>query len=313
MKDNHIKISVIVITYNQQDVISRALNSILIQKDWIYEVIVCDDCSTDNNWQIIMEYTNNYPDLIKPFRNERNLGIFGNIENTWNKVTGNLIIYNSGDDELCNGLFEKIYPLIITNNLDCDKEAFCLYADFKTVFPNGKEHFFSNKIIKKGFNPLSLKLRQLIVNRTILFSKPVLNQFKPVRKDIGIYADGLIDIQVQMYADKSYYLPFVGSVYYAGIGISSKTENRNAGYSYMLCYKEFKKTLNLSTSDKWFCDFQIYKRYFSINPTWKLFFLTWIAFIKCNPMQFGIVGVKGAFKQFIKMLIQIVKSLTHKR
>ncbi|HOS16843.1 MAG TPA: glycosyltransferase family 2 protein [Bacteroidales bacterium] len=304
--NHNTKISVIVITYNQQDVIHRALNSILIQKDWVYELIVCDDCSIDNNWQIIMEYADKYPGLIKPYRNEKNLGIFGNIEKSWEKVTGNLIVTNSGDDELCDGLLEKMYSLIMSNNLDCDKDAFCLYCDFKTIYPDGKECLFSNNIIDKGYNPLSLKLRQLIVNRTVLYSKPVLNQFKPVRKDIGIYADGLIDIQVQMFTDKSYYLPFTGSIYYGGIGISSKTKHRNAIFSYMLCYKEYKKTLHLSVYDKWFCDFQIYKSYFSLHPTWKLFFLTWITFFKCRPLQFGLVDVNSYFKQFIKMLIKLL-------
>ena len=43
------KISILVVTYNQEKYIQQCLDSILMQQiDFEYEVIIGDDCSTDN-------------------------------------------------------------------------------------------------------------------------------------------------------------------------------------------------------------------------------------------------------------------------
>ena len=50
-------VSVIVITYNQEDVLHKALASILMQETtFSYEIIVGEDCSTDNSKKILAEY-----------------------------------------------------------------------------------------------------------------------------------------------------------------------------------------------------------------------------------------------------------------
>ena len=51
------KINVLVVTYNQENVIGRCLESILCQKVFgLNKIIICDDHSTDNNWLIINAY-----------------------------------------------------------------------------------------------------------------------------------------------------------------------------------------------------------------------------------------------------------------
>ena len=45
------KISVLIVTYKQADVIGRNIESIIQQKEYgLHEIIICDDCSPDNNW-----------------------------------------------------------------------------------------------------------------------------------------------------------------------------------------------------------------------------------------------------------------------
>ena len=60
-----IKQSIILITYNQEGCVRRALDSILAQRSYIYEVVVSDDCSTDKTWEIIVDYSLRFPELIK--------------------------------------------------------------------------------------------------------------------------------------------------------------------------------------------------------------------------------------------------------
>ena len=62
-----ILVSVICNTYNQEAFIRDALDSFVMQKTTFpFEVLVHDDASTDSTPQIIREYAERYPDLIKP-------------------------------------------------------------------------------------------------------------------------------------------------------------------------------------------------------------------------------------------------------
>ena len=54
------KISVLIVTYKQANVIGRNIESILQQKDYgLHEIVICDDCSPDNNWEVIQSYVRN--------------------------------------------------------------------------------------------------------------------------------------------------------------------------------------------------------------------------------------------------------------
>ena len=60
------KVSVCVVTYNQEKYIRQCLQSIVDQEtDFDFEVIVADDCSTDRTSCIVQEFADKYP--IKTF------------------------------------------------------------------------------------------------------------------------------------------------------------------------------------------------------------------------------------------------------
>ncbi|WP_456486149.1 glycosyltransferase family 2 protein, partial [Hydrogenimonas sp.] len=55
------------ISYNHEKYIESALDSILMQKtDFPFEIIVRDDCSTDQTQNIIKKYAKKFPSIIKP-------------------------------------------------------------------------------------------------------------------------------------------------------------------------------------------------------------------------------------------------------
>ena len=97
------KISVAIITYNQQDTIAQTLDSILCQKgDFDLEVVVGEDCSKDNTPAICREYAEKYPDQVVLLQEGYNLGIMRNFANTINHCTGDLIGICAGDDYWCD-------------------------------------------------------------------------------------------------------------------------------------------------------------------------------------------------------------------
>ena len=72
-------INVLILCYKQERIIGRAIESALCQKEWgLKNIIIQDDCSPDGTWEVLQEYARKYPDIVKPYRNEHNLGIYGN-------------------------------------------------------------------------------------------------------------------------------------------------------------------------------------------------------------------------------------------
>lgn len=92
------KISVMIITYNQKHLISETLESVLAQDYENLEIVVADDCSTDGNQEIILDYYNRYPNVVVPVLNSSNLGITGNSNAAFFACTGDLIAVLGGDD-----------------------------------------------------------------------------------------------------------------------------------------------------------------------------------------------------------------------
>ncbi|MCH5227132.1 MAG: glycosyltransferase [Muribaculaceae bacterium] len=93
------EVSIILLTYNQETSIKKALDSILMQKfNGPYEIIIGDDCSTDSTGEICKEYAARYPDIIKYYRRDENLGLVKNYYDCLDKATGKYIADCAGDD-----------------------------------------------------------------------------------------------------------------------------------------------------------------------------------------------------------------------
>lgn len=77
------KVSIICTNYNKGDWVREAIDSFLNQKtNFDFEIIIIDDASTDHSYEIIQEYQKKFPEKVRTFRNEVNLGI----TRTWKKV-----------------------------------------------------------------------------------------------------------------------------------------------------------------------------------------------------------------------------------
>jgi len=91
-------VSVFLITYNQEDFIESAIQSVLDQDYENLEIVIGDDCSTDNTWRVVQEYQKKFPEKIIAFRNQRTLGITGNSNEVLRRCRGKYIAYLGGDD-----------------------------------------------------------------------------------------------------------------------------------------------------------------------------------------------------------------------
>lgn len=95
-----VKASVLVCSYNHEDLIRKALEGILNQETaYSYEVIVADDASTDNTQHIIREFQKRYPEKMrKCLLRTENVGIGRNYYEALTLVEGEYLALCDGDD-----------------------------------------------------------------------------------------------------------------------------------------------------------------------------------------------------------------------
>jgi glycosyltransferase involved in cell wall biosynthesis len=93
------KVSVCVITYNQEKYIKQCLQSILDQKvDFDFEIIVGDDYSTDGTGAILADFEQRYPQIVRVISQHSNTGGTQNYLDVHNLARGDYVAHCDGDD-----------------------------------------------------------------------------------------------------------------------------------------------------------------------------------------------------------------------
>jgi glycosyltransferase involved in cell wall biosynthesis len=113
------KVSVCVVTYNQEKYIRKCLQSILDQKtDFRFEVIVGDDGSTDSTRAIVQEFAEKYPGVVKPLFQPKNIGPTKNYLSVHNMARGKYVAHLDGDDYCLPGKLSRL-AAHLDQNKDC--------------------------------------------------------------------------------------------------------------------------------------------------------------------------------------------------
>lgn len=183
------KVSVVLCTYNGEKYIREQIDSILYQTYPIHEIIIQDDCSTDNTFSILNEYQLKYS-IIHVYRNPMNKGVNPNFFNAISKATGDYIAISDQDDIWENYKLE-LQIQSIENNLLC----------------GGRSTPFSKGNVPIRIDPRTPNcslLRQLFIGtmggHTLLFHKRLL-QLIPDYSDIATirYYDSILIMVAEAY------------------------------------------------------------------------------------------------------------------
>jgi glycosyltransferase involved in cell wall biosynthesis len=114
-KLENINISVCLLVYNHDHLLSAVIDSILRQTYINYELIISDDCSSDNSWNVILEYASKYPQ-IKGVKTPKNLGMAENVNYAASFAKGEYIAILHHDDIVRHDLLEKWLKVIQKND-----------------------------------------------------------------------------------------------------------------------------------------------------------------------------------------------------
>lgn len=177
------KIDVLMATYNGERYIREQLDSILSQTYKNINLIISDDCSTDNTTNIIYEYMKK-DNRIKLFRQKQNIGYRKNFEFLCKNSTSKYIMFSDQDD-VWN--FEKIYKMY---KYIKEKQCNLVYCDLEIVDKNlncinkSMMKFLHVENNIKYCDYRAVNLNNVVTGCAMLVKREVIDNCYPFPKDI---------------------------------------------------------------------------------------------------------------------------------
>lgn len=173
------KISLVMTTYNGSKYIENQLNSIFNQTLKPDEVVIMDDCSTDNTCEIIERFISNN-NLIrwKLIKSSSNVGWKRNFYNAINKATGDIIFLSDQDD-----IWKKNKIEVIVQAFKKEKKAELFVSNYDTkyigkdnvIIKNSKKHIGKDYISNINLSGTTFEI--IRPGCTMAFKKEMLDYF----------------------------------------------------------------------------------------------------------------------------------------
>jgi glycosyltransferase involved in cell wall biosynthesis len=196
--------SIIIPTYNCENVICSTLESIKRQKNNLYQLIIIDGCSEDNTIKII----NNYRNLVNKLIVEKDKGIYDAMNKGVKHATGKYVYFLGAGDILEDNILEKLSTDIPNEDIN---------------FLYGNVYYGSNKnrIYDGKFN--QYKLTKInICHQAIFYSREIFSMIGYYDLKYKIFADWAYNIKC--FGDKRIHKKYVNEIIstYQDDGISSR-------------------------------------------------------------------------------------------
>lgn len=94
-------ISIVIPAFNEGKSIAEIIQKVLLLEfvpAMLLEIIVVDDCSTDDTYKIVQNISNNHPEVVL-IRNSKNLGKSQSVKKGILKTTGDFVVIQDADNE----------------------------------------------------------------------------------------------------------------------------------------------------------------------------------------------------------------------
>jgi len=177
----NIMISVCLALYNGEKYIIEQVKSILDELTENDEIIIVDDCSTDNSYNVVKNITDS---RIKIIKNLQNLGVNGTFQNAIKASTGDYIFLSDQDDIWIEGRVKIMIDSLIKSN------ALLLVSNYNTLIND--KRIYSKLKVKEQDSKNSLKnIKRIFFSRSgnylgcvMLFKKDLIRFIIPFPKYI---------------------------------------------------------------------------------------------------------------------------------
>ncbi len=170
---NEILVSICCITYNHEQYIRDTLKGFIEQEtNFKFEIVISNDCSTDQTQNVIDEFKKKYPNLIRDISPNQNLGSIANFYYALNQCKGKYIAYCEGDDYWIDKIkLQKQVNFLESNN------------DYGLCYSKSKKYLQEkNKLLTVDFGTNCCTYKDLfyadrIPTQTILFKSSVYKSY----------------------------------------------------------------------------------------------------------------------------------------
>ena len=171
--DQHIDLTIFVTCYNEHDLITRTLDTILStmkEIDLKYEVLIFDDCSSDNSVEVVRQYLSDHhiEDQFELIANETNQGIGVNFFSAAERGRGKYFFVMHGDDAVHSDSMRAVLGLL--------GRADIIVPFFSTHLMDSIYNYDHRVFMRRLFSIWFTKLVQLISWRKLrYYNGPVLH------------------------------------------------------------------------------------------------------------------------------------------
>jgi glycosyltransferase involved in cell wall biosynthesis len=230
-------VSIICLSYNHEDYVVEALNSVINQTYPNIELLIADDCSTDNSVEKIQNWLQHHT-KVHFLANEKNLGNTKTFNQLAKKATGEYIIDLAADDVLLPKCVEK---QIETFQKTKYKNLGIVYGNIIEINQDGA---FLRNYYTELDEPKSGDIYSMVIGRTTKICSVSSMVKKSVYEKIGYYDEELAYEDLDLWIRASRLFDFE---YFPEI-VAKKRETPNSLSAHFLYKNNFKtKQLNLST------------------------------------------------------------------
>lgn len=304
---NLIKHVILVSTYNHENYIEEALNSIVNQTHQPYKVIISDDCSTDNTYKKILSFKKKYPNLFSIFRNETNIGILENLDFLRKyRGEGDVFSFCAGDDFLDLTCLENINQGFVSNQIRTSKTPSIVVTNSYIMRSNASVLKEFNNFNERNLNPLkkvirgSMSFRSVGFSRALFFKIKTELDYKKIYKDLGLGYDLLVCMDEVILSEKIIYINKPGAVYRTNSGTTnSRGSNFWKGLSNSIKAAQNLHKINLDSRDNLYLNF-LYSAYqFKARNSIKNWFILSFFYL----LNFNNFHANNPFLYNLKMLL----------
>lgn len=243
-------VSVVCLAYNHEAYVVEALESVLHQSYPNIELLIADDCSSDNSVAVIENWLQNHPD-IQFFTNKTNLGNTKTFNNVVKYAKGDFIIDLAADDIL---LADCVLHQITAFQNTKYPNLGVVYGNLIQIDENG---LYLNDYYTEEDHPESGNIYKMVIGRTTKICSVSSMVKKTVFETVGYYDENLAyeDLDLWIRASRIFDFEYIPEI------LVEKRE-LTSSLSAHFTKKNNKKTKRLNEST-----FQILKKAFKLNRT----------------------------------------------
>ncbi len=149
------KISILIPTFNVEPFLAENLDAILAQDFTDFEVLLSDNCSTDDTFALIQRYAARDP-RIRYWQNPTNLGIVANINRCLQEARGEFVKLVPGDDKLLHPKALRCLVEMLEQNPNVSLVSCASYIIDEQSHPLAVRNYFGRSGVWEGWKIINL-------------------------------------------------------------------------------------------------------------------------------------------------------------